>query len=144
VYFEATYDSVADLRSQLDTYLDRNDIGPVLFDADGIGFAEPYTAPVMAELLEHGVDLVVDDTSLSRQLGPDRRADPSDPTNGGTRTIVFVRAGVTAVDGIAGVDRIAFHDGDTSAYSVDDVTDRAVAVFLLPAGSAVPVEGLEI
>lgn len=144
VYFEATYDSVADIRSQIDAWLDDNDLGPVLFDAEGIGFAEPYTAPVMAELLDNGVDLVVDNTSLSRQLGPDRRADPSDPTDGGTRTIIFVRAGASALDDIDGVERIAVHDGDTSPYSVDDITDRAVAVFLLPAGSAAIVEGLDI
>jgi hypothetical protein len=144
VYFEATYDSVADLREQLADHLDEQDLGPVLFDAEGIGFAEPYTAPVMAELLEHGIDLVVDNTSLSRQLGPDRRADPSDPTDGGTRTIIFVRAGAAAVEEIDGVERIAFHDGDVSPYTVDDITDRAVAVFLLPAGSGAIVEGLDI
>lgn len=144
VYFEATYESVTNLRDQLDDYLDANDLGPVLFNADGIGFAEPYTAPAMAELLEHGIDLVVDDRSLARQLGPDRRADPSDPADGGTRTIIFVRAGATAVDGIDGAERIAFHDGDVSPYSVNNVTDRAVAVFLLPAGSGAVIEGLDI
>ena len=130
VYFEVTYDSIDDLRSQLDAYLDDNETGPVLFDAEGIGFAEPYTAPVMAEFLEHDVDLVVDDRSLARQLGPDRRADPSDPTSGGTRTIVFVRAGQAAIDAPNGAVRIAFHDGDRSPYSVQNVTDRAVAVFV--------------
>lgn len=144
VYFEATYESVGSLRDQLDGYLDANDLGPVLFNAEGIGFAEPYTAPTMAELLEHGIDLVVDDRSLARQLGPDREADPSDPADSGTRTIIFVRAGATAVDGIEGAERIAFHDGDASPYSVNNVTDRAVAIFLLPPGSAALVEGLDI
>ena len=129
VFFAVTYDSVADLRYQIDRYLADDDLGPVLFDAEGIGFAEPYTAPVMAELLANGVDLVVDDRSLGRQLGPDRVADPSDPTDGGARTIVVVRAGEEAVETPDGAVRIAFHDGDRTPYTVNDVTDRAVAVF---------------
>lgn len=144
VYFEATYESVANIRSQIADYLDDNELGPVLFDAEGIGFAEPYTAPAMAELLENGVDLVVDDRSLSRQLGPERRADPSDPTSGGNRSVIFVRAGAVATSPIDGAERIAFHDGDTSPYSVNDITDRAVAVFLLPPGSGAIVEGLDL
>ena len=131
VYFAATYDSIADLRRQVDEHLADHDLGPVLFDAEGIGFAEPYTAPVMAEMLANGVDLVVDDRSLGRQLGPDRVADASDPTDGGARTIVYVRAGAEATEIPDGTTRIAFHDGDRSPFTLNDVTDRAVAVFVV-------------
>lgn len=140
VYFEATYDSVADLRAQVSRYLD--DVGTaataatVVFDAGGIGFAEPYTAPVMAEFLEHGVDLVVDDPTLARQLGPDRRAAWPDPAEGGRRDLVYVRAGPDALTTPEGTLRVAFHDGEVTPYTVDDVTDRAVAVFLVPGGGA--------
>lgn len=137
--FAATYDSIEDLRRQLDVVLDDlrdadgAPIESVLFDADGIGFGEPYTAPVMAEFLRNGIDLVVDDSTLGRQLGPDRRADPNDPNvtpSGETRPTVFVRAGSAALDVPAGVERLAFHDGDPSPFSLTDVTDRAVAVFV--------------
>ncbi len=128
VYFRATYDSIADIRSQLSDYLADDPDAPdeVRFDAGGLGFAEPYTAPVMAQLLESGVDLVVDDVPLSRQLGPRRLADANDAT----RPVVFVRAGAEALEELPGVRRIAFHDGDRSPYTLNDVTDRAVAVFI--------------
>lgn len=131
VGFGSTYPSIESLRDQIERHLDDDPIESVVFDADGIGFAEPYTSPVMAELLEQGVDLVVDDGALARQLGPDRLADPDDPTDGGTRPIVFVRAGQEAVDTPEGAVRIAFHDGDRSPFSVNGVTDRAVAVFVM-------------
>ena len=112
VYFSATYDSIADIRSQVSDYFARDPLAPteVRFDADGIGFAEPYTAPVMAQLAQSGVDLVVDDVPLSRQLGPRRLADEEDSTN---RPVVFVRAGAEALEELPGVRRIAFHDGES-------------------------------
>lgn len=132
--FGVTHASIASLRDQIAAYLESpghdGELDRVLFDADGIGFAEPYTSPVMAEFLANGVDLVVADEALSRQLGPDRLADRDDPTEGGTRPIVYVRAGQAAVDVPPGATRIAFHDGDRSPFTVYDVTDRAVAVFV--------------
>ena len=129
VYFSATYDSIADIRSQVSDYFARDPLAPteVRFDAGGIGFAEPYTAPVMAQLAQSGVDLVVDDVPLSRQLGPRRLADEEDSTN---RPVVFVRAGAEALEELPGVRRIAFHDGDRTPFSLNDVTDRAVGVFI--------------
>ena len=81
----------------------------------------------MAQLAQSGVDLVVDDVPLSRQLGPRRLADEEDSTN---RPVVFVRAGAEALEELPGVRRIAFHDGDRTPFSLNDVTDRAVGVFI--------------
>ncbi len=133
VYFRATYDSIADIRSQVSDYFARDPGAPskVRFDAGGLGFAEPYTAPVMAQLAESGVDLVVDDVPLSRQLGPRRLADDDDRAN---RPVMFVRAGAEALEELPGVRRIAFHDGDRSPFTLNDVTDRAVAVFIADDG----------
>lgn len=142
VYFRATYASVTDIRDQLDDYFEADNAPTsVNFDAEGIGFAEPYTAPVMAEMLRNGVDVFVEDRTLARQLGPDRLL--AAPRVGAeTLPLVFVRAGF-AVDEIPpGAERIAFHDGDRSPFALDDVTDRAVAVFLVrnpaAAGTGVP------
>ena len=49
--------------------------GPVLFDASVLRFAEAYSGPVLAELGRQGVDVVVDDPGMVRQLGERRRAD---------------------------------------------------------------------
>jgi hypothetical protein len=48
--------------------------GPVLFDMRGIRFAEPYSAPVLAALQARGIEFVVDDAAMVRQLGRSRRA----------------------------------------------------------------------
>ena len=131
LYFRESYASVTDLREQLDAYFDES-ASPraVSFDAEGIGFAEPYTTPVMAELLRNGVDVFVENRALARQLGPDRLL--TEPQDGpATLPLVFVRAGEAAVEAPPGAQRIAFHDGDRSPYSPENVTDRAVGVFLV-------------
>jgi CDP-diglyceride synthetase len=131
VGFGATYASITDIRRQLTEYVATGDAPPtILFDADGIGFAEPYTAPVKAELLRLGVDVLVEDRSLARQLGPDRLAEPGGGP-AGSGPVVYVRAGAAAAEIPAGTQRIAFHDGDRSGFTPDDVTDRAVGVFLV-------------
>ena len=129
--FRETYASVSDIRDQLDSYFETTADAPsaVIFDAGGIAFAEPYTVPVMAELLANGVDVAVTDVTLARQLGPERYLDPA--SDHGARPVVFVRVGADAAMLPAGTERIAFHDGDRSAFNVDDVTDRAVAVFIV-------------
>jgi hypothetical protein len=61
---------------------------------------------------------------------------------------MFVRAGAEALEELPGTRRIAFHDGDRSPFTLNDVTDRAVAVFIADDGivpdpfdlQAVPVE----
>lgn len=147
VFFRATYGAVEDLRDQIETWLATDPDAPdrILFDAEGIGFAEPYTAPVMAEFLEDGVDLLVAHPTLARQLGNRRLAGPDDAG----LPVVFVRVGAEALQEIPGVRRIAFHDGERTPYSVLDIRDRAVAVFISDDGvvpgplviDEVPVEG---
>lgn len=140
VYFRATYASITDLRDQLDEFLERDGAPTAVeFDAEGIGFAEPYTAPVMAELLRNGVEIEVADRTLARQLGPDRLLG-EDRTGPATLPLVFVRAGEAAAETPPGAERIAFHDGDRSPFTLDEVTDRAVAVFLVRSPAALGTE----
>ncbi len=128
IFREAT-PSITNVRSQLDDYFERSDAPrSVLFDPDGIGFGEPYTQPIMTQLIHDGIDLAVDDPSLARQLGRNRVV-LSDEVNALPR--VYVRTGAEAREIPDGAERIAFHDGDTSPYSINDVRDRAVAVFLV-------------
>ncbi len=130
VIFRATNASITDIRTQLDETFSTG-LGPpsVLFDADGIGFGEPYTAPVMAELVRQGVDVSVTDRALGRQLGPVRAIDANGVV-AARLPLVFVRVGEEATATPSGAVRLAFHDGDRSPFSLNDVTDRAVAVFL--------------
>jgi hypothetical protein len=95
-----------------------------------MGFAEPYTAPVMAQLAASGVDLYVEDSSLVRQIGNGRLA-PADASE--SLPLMYVRAGQQALDDPPGAERIAFHDGERTPFTLNDVTDRAVGVFLVPA-----------
>ena len=136
LYFRESYESVTDLRTQLTEYLaDNPSLTTVDFDAEGIGFAEPYTTPVMAELLRNGVDVFVENRALARQLGPARLLD--DPPEGvETIPLMFVRAGEAADEVPIGAERIAFHDGDRSPYTPENITDRAVAVFLVRSPAA--------
>ncbi len=60
------------LAPQLDSLVGR---GPLLLDPTGIRIFEPYTTPVMLELEERGVEVVVEDPEFIRQLGPARAAD---------------------------------------------------------------------
>jgi len=140
VYFRETYASITDLREQLDDFLEQDGaLSAVEFDAEGIGFAEPYTAPVMAELLRNGVEVEVADRTLARQLGPDRLLG-DERVGTATLPLVFVRAGEAAAIVPPGAERIAFHDGDRSPFTLDDVTDRAVAVFLVRSPAAAETE----
>jgi len=140
VYFRETYASITDLREQLDDFLEQDGVlSAVEFDAEGIGFAEPYTAPVMAELLRNGVEVEVADRTLARQLGPDRLLG-DERVGTATLPLVFVRAGEAAAIVPPGAERIAFHDGDRSPFTLDDVTDRAVAVFLVRSPAAAETE----
>jgi hypothetical protein len=59
------------LLDQLETYRPEY---PVLFDVSTLRFGEPYSGPVLAELARNGVDVVVDDDGMVRQLGEGRRA----------------------------------------------------------------------
>jgi hypothetical protein len=120
------YDAVATLRNQVSDYIDEHpeETERVIFDADGIGFAEPYTSPIIAELGEHRVDFVVPDPSFPRQVGEGRRLDDD-----ATRATIFVRVGAEALNQPAAT-RIAFHDGELTNWTPNEITDRAVGVFI--------------
>jgi CDP-diglyceride synthetase len=134
IYFRDAYDAISELRDGVAAYVGGPGEVPdaVLFDAGGIGFAEPYTTPVIAELLRRGVDVYVVESGLARQLGPDRSADQAGPRLP-SLPVVFVRVGAEALDPPAGTEIIAFRDGDPSPFSLDPVIDHAVGVFLRPA-----------
>ena len=65
-----------------------------------------------------------------RQIGNGRLAPPDADT---TLPLMYVRAGQQALDDPPGAIRIAFHDGELTPFTLNDVTDRAVGVFLVPA-----------
>ena len=81
--------TVAALVDQLSSY---EPDGPVLFDVSTLRFAEPYSGPVLAALARNGVDVVVADEGMVRQLGERRRADgdetaPPGPVEGAATRI---------------------------------------------------------
>ncbi len=125
VAFRATEGAVEELRDQVAEYL-RTPEAPekFVFDADGVGFGEPYTSPVIAELAEQGVDFVVPNLSFTRQVGAGRRDDGDV-----SRAVMFVRVGEES-QFQSGATRIAFHDGEMTDFSLDAITDRAVGVFV--------------
>jgi hypothetical protein len=125
VAFRSTNAAIDQLRDDVADYLASDDAPEkFVFDADGIGFGEPYTSPIIAELAEQSVDFVVPDPSFPRQVGEGRRAD-GDPT----RAVMFVRVGEESTSQPGAV-RVAFHDGEMTNFSLSAITDRAVAVFV--------------
>ena len=68
--------TAAALIEQLSSYRPE---GPVIFDVSTLRFAEPYSGPVLATLVRNGVDVVVDNDGMIRQLGERRRADGDEP-----------------------------------------------------------------
>ena len=91
----------------------------VLLDTDGLYFAEPYTAPVMAELQRLGVAWFVDGPVTERQVGSSRAH------HGQASVRVYLREGDAARDVPPGARRIAFAEGSDGP---------AVAVFAEPLG----------
>jgi hypothetical protein len=79
--------------------------GPVLFDVSTLRFAEPYSGPVLAALAREGVDVVVSDDGMARQLGERRRAD------GDARARLFLLEGDAIDAPPEGARRIAFVQG---------------------------------
>jgi hypothetical protein len=53
---------------------------PVLFDTSGLRFAEPYSTVVMSVLQRNGIDFVLSEEGLVRQLGEGRRYEPGEAT----------------------------------------------------------------
>jgi hypothetical protein len=113
---------VRDLQRQMVVLQGR---GRLLFDARGVAFGEPWTAPVMAELDRRGIPFVVDDAGLVRQVGEGRRQDG--PVDG----VLMVRQGEAALDGIPGTERVALVRGLSAAEEQEWSTLRAqIAAFL--------------
>lgn len=101
--------------------------GPILFDASGLYFAEPFTAPVMAALQRHGVPFVLDEEGLVRQMGERRRFD------GDAELRMYVRAGREALTVPPGAERVAFQPAPDPGF--------ALAVFVEPLNpGSVPAE----
>lgn len=105
--------SVEALLDQVDDY---DPDGPVEFDLTVLRFAEPYSGPLFAALSRNGVDVVVDDENMLRQIGARRRAtgtedarlvllegDATERPPEGARQIAFV-------DGLAADDRAELED----------------------------------
>lgn len=91
-----------DLAPQLDELRGR---GPLLLSLEGLRLFEPYSTPVVMELDERGVDVVVDEAGMTRQLGPGRAA------TGDEEGRLFVWQGELAVQGAPGMERVAFVAG---------------------------------
>jgi hypothetical protein len=102
VAFRGDMPAVRSLVAQLDPLRDR---GVVLFDAGGLRFAEPFTAPVMAGLQRRGIPFVLDEEGLVRQMGERRRFE------GAADLVVFVREGAEALVVPPSAERVAFHPG---------------------------------
>jgi hypothetical protein len=67
--------SIPSARSLVDQLGVLDGSGTLLFDIRGLRFAEPYSVPVINELDRRGVNVVVDDPGMVRQLGDGRRFD---------------------------------------------------------------------
>lgn len=110
---------IVDLVDQVDRLGGR---GVVLFDAGGMRFAEPYTAPVMAALQRAGIPFVLDEEGLVRQMGERRRYD------GSADLLVYVREGMEAHSVPPGAERIAFVSGIDADESAELIDLRRVVV----------------
>ena len=95
-------DTVSALVDQLSSYEPE---GPVLFDVSTLRFAEPYSGPVLAALAREGVDVVVSDEGMVRQLGERRRADGDE-----TRRLVLIEGPATR-DPPPGARQVALVEG---------------------------------
>jgi hypothetical protein len=77
----------------------------VLFETENLPFAEAFSTVVMLELDRRGVEFVVDDDAMVRQLGDRRRFD------GAASHRVVVLYGTEAIAGLEGAERVAFVEG---------------------------------
>ncbi len=101
--------------------------GTILFDVSTLRFAEPFSAAVILELEQRGVDVVVSDGGMIRQLGDARR------DSGDAVARLYLRSGPTAFEVPPGEDRIALVRGlgpeeraelDSSADEVQAILER--------------------
>jgi hypothetical protein len=126
---------IRDLTDQLGALRGR---GTVLFDASGLYFAEPFTAPVMAGMQRAGVPFVLDEEGLVRQLGERRRF------TGQADLRVFVRQGPEALVVAPGVERVAFRPAlDREEFAELAEFERQLAAWLRQEGPDVPLLPLD-
>ena len=94
----------------------------VLFDISVLRFAEPYSGPVLAALAREGVDVVVTDDGMVRQLGERRRA------KGDERLRIELLEGLAAEQPPAGARRVAFVKGldDAEVAELDRLATEVV------------------
>jgi hypothetical protein len=83
--------------------------GTLLFDVQGLRFAEPYSVPVMNALDRRGIEIVVTDDGMVHQLGNARRFD------GHASGRLFMREADAAVTDQPGATRVAIAYGLTDA-----------------------------
>lgn len=134
----ATMDEAAEQMAALE------DEGPLLVDATGIRFAEPYTGPVMAELQRRGIPFYVDSEILVRQLGESRRLGDED-----VQRLLF-REGDAAAAPVPGARRVVYVEGLDEAEQrerdaqrdaiVDHLTTSGLVTRDLDDGSLPPAE----
>ena len=127
---DEVWDTVSVLRDRLGERLGSGDLGPVVFDPSTLAYGEPYSAPVLAEFLEHGVDLVVDEHSLVRQLGPGRDLARAADAAGTVRGVVTVRTGPDSVTVPPDEERLAVAAEPPAGTPEDEVVFWSVGVFL--------------
>ncbi len=77
----------------------------MVFDVSTLRFAEPYSGPVLAALAREGVDVVVTDEGMVRQLGEPRRADGEE-----TSRLVLIEGPATR-DPPSGARQVALVEG---------------------------------
>jgi hypothetical protein len=104
-----TVAAVVSLNEQLGPFEGR---GTVLFDPNGIPIFDPYPTSLQAELLRRGVEFVVDDAGLVRQLG-DQRAN-----KGQASVRLFIREGEDALNEQPGAQRVALVNTDKIKIAV--------------------------
>ncbi len=74
----AFYSAMPTLRRVLPELERLRDVQPVMFDVSNLQVFEPYSATVMMQLRDLGIEFRVEDEGMVRQLGENRRADGSE------------------------------------------------------------------
>jgi hypothetical protein len=106
--------------------------GTLLFDVQGLRFAEPYSVPVMNALDRRGVEIVVTDDGMVHQLGNARRFD------GHADGQLFMREADAAIMDFPGAKRIAI------AYGLTDAEEAERDALRSEIGSYLATNGLQL
>jgi hypothetical protein len=121
------YDDAAPTMERIGVQLGELRPGPYLLETDNLYFGEPYSTATMLELQRHGIDFVVSEEGLVRQVGERRRF------NGSAVGRLHLEIGEVARETPrAGERRVAFVRGlsDAEADELDALTrkiERAIA-----------------